>query len=159
MSIIKRDRTAIWPGEAMWTDDHVDRAFRDMFRDFFSGSAFLDRLTEERTAAMHLEEYMEDGMCVIRAELPGMDPEKDIDISVADGMLSLQAHREERKEEERPDGYRSEFRYGSFARSIRLPAGASESDVKASYRDGVLEVRVPVASEMKSPTRIPVEHA
>ena len=74
---------------------------------------------------MKVEEFVEDGTYVIRAEIPGIDPDKDVDITVADGILHLTATREERSEEERPEGYRTEFHYGSLRRSIRLPEGAS----------------------------------
>lgn len=143
----------------IWPDERVDRVFRDMFRDFFTGGLFLDRFAESWSHQMHLEEFVEGDTAVIRAEIPGVDPDKDIEITVSDGIVHLSAHREERTEEQRPSGYRSEFRYGSFSRSVRLPEGASEEDVTATYRDGVLEVRIPVAKEQKPQgARIKVEH-
>jgi HSP20 family protein len=84
---------------------------------------------------------------VVRAELPGVDPDKDVDVSVSDGMLHIRAERREQSEEQSKDGYRSEFRYGSLSRSISLPPGCRQDDVSASYRDGVLEVRIPVPQE------------
>ena len=152
MSLIKRERRAAWPLEPTWSDERVDRMFRDMFRDFFTGGALMDRLFDGSTGMMRLEEFVDGDTCVIRAELPGLDPEKDVEITVADGVLHLRAHREERTEEEQPDGYRSEFRYGRLERSVRLPEGVTEADVKATYRDGILEVRAPVAPR---PDRVP----
>ncbi len=96
---------------------------------------------------LRVEEFVDDKTLVVRAELPGIDPDKDVEISVANGVLSIKAERQERSEEKKKDSYRSEFRYGSFARNIPLPAGATESDVSASYNDGVLEIRVPVGEE------------
>ena len=96
---------------------------------------------------LRVEEFVDEGTLVVMAELPGIDPEKDVDISVAYGFLHIRAERQEKSEEKKKDSYRSEFRYGSFARSIPLPAGATEADVSASYTDGVLEIRVPVAKE------------
>ena len=96
---------------------------------------------------LRVEEFVDDETLVVRAELPGIDPDKDVEISVANGVLSIKAERQERSEEKKKDSYRSEFRYGSFARNIPLPAGATESDVSASYNDGVLEIRVPVGEE------------
>lgn len=158
MSIVRRERQQS-PTELVWPDERVDRAFRDMFRDFFTGGLLMDRFAESWAHPLHLEEYVEDDVAVIRAEIPGVDPDKDIEITVADGVVHISAHREERTEEERPSGYRSEFRYGSFSRSIRLPEGATEDDVKATYRDGVLEVRVPIATAARpSASRITVEH-
>ena len=66
--------------------------------------------------------------------------------------------REEQKSEEK-GAYRSEFRYGSFSRSLTLPAGADPDAVKASYKDGVLEVRVHVDEVQSKGAKVPVEHA
>ena len=154
---LMRHRTA-WPAMPTWPDERIDRIFRDMLRDFFAGGAMLDRLFEDTAHQMHLEEFVEDGTCVIRAELPGVDPDKDIDITVADGMVHLLAQREERKEEDRPGEYRSEFRYGRFARSVRLPDGVTAADVKASYKDGILDVRIPAPkTETTTPTKVAID--
>lgn len=158
MSVVRRERQSS-PADVSWPDERIDRAFRDMFRDFFTGGLLMDRFAESWAHPMHLEEFVEGDTCVIRAEMPGVDPEKDIEITVADGMVHLSAHREELKEEERPHGYRSEFRYGSFSRSVRLPEGATGSDVTATYRDGVLEVRIPVPRPATpKAAKIKVEH-
>ncbi len=106
---------------------------------------------------LRVEEVVDGDTLVVRVELPGIDPGKDVDLSVVDDVLRIRAHREERSEDKRKDSYRSEFRYGSFARNVQLPAGATEEDVSASYSDGVLEVRVPVAAQAKQePRKIPV---
>lgn len=159
MSLIRREHRAAWPLETVWSQDLIDSAFGDMLRNFMGGESILDRFSEGGTHLMKLEEFLEDDTCVIRAELPGIDPEKDVELSVSDGVLHLRAQREERTEEDRPDGYRSEFRYGRLARSIRLPQGSSEADVTATYKDGILEVRVPAPREVAPPaaTKIPIE--
>jgi HSP20 family protein len=159
MSLIRRERRPAWPLETVWSQDLVDSAFGDMLRNFFGGEGLLDRMGDPGTHLMKLEEFLEGDTCVIRAELPGIDPDKDVEISVSDGVMHLSAQREEHSEEERPDGYRSEFRYGRLARSIRLPQGAKEEDVTASYKDGILEVRVPAPREVAAPTstKIPIE--
>jgi HSP20 family protein len=145
----------------MWSQDLVDTAFQDVLRSFFGGEGLFDRTVAGEAHPMRLEEYVEDDTCVIRAELPGIDPEKDVDISLADGILRLRAQREERSEEKRPDGYRSEFRYGRLARNIRLPEGVDESAVTARYEDGVLEVRVPApkAAPPEEPKKIEITRA
>ncbi len=101
-----------------------------------------------------VEEYTEDGDVVIRAEIPGVEP-KDIDISVDRGRLAIRAEREQRFESD-DEGYRSEFRYGAFARIVTLPVDAKVDDIAASYSDGVLEVRVPTEEVRHTPKRIPV---
>lgn len=106
---------------------------------------------------IRVEEYREDSAVVVRAELPGVDPDKDIEITVADGALQIRAHREEREQTEEEGRYRSEFHYGSFFRRVPLPQGASDDDVKATYRDGILEVRVTVEEQPEpSPKAVPV---
>ncbi|MGW4210260.1 Hsp20/alpha crystallin family protein [Lentzea sp. NPDC004789] len=91
---------------------------------------------------MHIEDFIEEGAYVVRAELPGLDAAKDIDVSATEGTLTITAQREETKK----DQHRSEFRYGSFSRSVSLPPGADTSKISAEYRRGILEVRVPVAA-------------
>jgi HSP20 family protein len=93
--------------------------------------------------SIKVEQFLDGSTLVVRAEVPGIDPDKDVDVSVSEGMLHITAEREEKSEQKSKTGYRSEFRYGSFTRSIALPPGAREEDVTASYRDGVLEVRAP----------------
>jgi HSP20 family protein len=102
---------------------------------------------------MRVEDYVSEGQYVVRAELPGIDPEKDVEITVDDGVLTVKA---ERREEKKESG-RSEFRYGSFTRSVTLPTGADEENVAASYRDGILEVRTPIKEATKAePKRIAI---
>ena len=102
-----------------------------------------------------LEETARDHRYVIRAELPGLDPEKDIEVTVSGRILTIRAER--RQQDEGP--YRSEFRYGSLARAVRLPAAVDPADVTARYDKGVLEVSVPVPEVKPEGARIPVENA
>ena len=90
--------------------------------------------------------------------MPGIDPDKDVEITVSDGMLHLSAERRSETKTEDKKGYRSEFRYGSFSRSVRLPAGAGEEDVKATYTDGILEVRIPIDEKSNGARKIPISH-
>ena len=106
---------------------------------------------------MRIEEFVEKGESVVRVEMPGVDPERDLDISVTDGVLRIHAERTQETKDEGEGRTRSEFRYGSFTREVDLPAGASEDDVKASYRDGIIEVRVPVKEAALAASRkIPI---
>lgn len=124
----------------------------------------LDWLESIAPSSMHglglapfvrVEDYVEDGTYVIRAELPGIDPEKDVEITVEHDMLTI---RGERREESKDKNHR-EFHYGSFRRSISLPAGAKAEDITASYTDGVLEVRVPTAVEETPSVKVPIHRA
>ena len=102
-----------------------------------------------------LEEAIRDNRYVIRAELPGLDPENDIEVTVDGRILTIRAER--RQQDNEP--YRSEFRYGSLARVVRLPARVGAADVTARYDKGVLEVSVPVRVVKPAGNRIPVESA
>jgi HSP20 family protein len=103
---------------------------------------------------MRVEDYVKDGHYVVRAELPGIDPEKDVEVTVSKGVLTISAHRHEEAEGK----HRSEFRYGAFARSITLPAGADEDHIQATYDKGVLEVVVSMkdADAQQAQKRIPI---
>jgi HSP20 family protein len=105
---------------------------------------------------MKVEEFQDDGHLVVRAEMPGIDPDKDVEITVSDHLLHLRAERRSETKTEDKKGYRSEFHYGSFTRSIRLPVGATEDDVTATYNDGILEVRVPVDDGEVEAKKIPI---
>ena len=88
---------------------------------------------------------------MIRAELPGLDPENDIEVTIDGRVLTIRAER--RHEDTGP--CRSEFRYGSLAREVRLPARVDAADVTARYDKGVLEVSVPAAAVKSEGTRCP----
>ena len=102
-----------------------------------------------------LEEAIRDNRYVIRAELPGLDPENDIEVTVEGRILTIRAERHQRDN----GVYRSEFRYGSLARAVRLPASVDAADVTAQYDNGVLEVSVPAREVRRTGTRIPIEDA
>jgi HSP20 family protein len=96
-----------------------------------------------RVNRMRVEQELKDDTLIVRAELPGIDPEKDVEIVMEPGVLRIKAERREEKKEEGEGKYLSEFRYGSFERAIRVPRETDFDDVKASYNDGILEVRCP----------------
>jgi len=102
-----------------------------------------------------LEESIRDDRYVIRAELPGLDPENDIEVTVDGRILTIRAER--RQQDNGP--YRSEFRYGSLTRAVKLPARVDPADITARYDKGVLEVSVPAGAVKPEGTRIPVEDA
>jgi HSP20 family protein len=99
-----------------------------------------------------LDVWETDTEVVYAFDLPGI-PEEQIDIQVQGETLTVSAEREKVAEESSDRMYRFERRYGSFTRAVGLPQGTDESKIAASYRDGVLEVRVPKPEEAK-PRRI-----
>lgn len=105
---------------------------------------------------VRIEEFEKDGEYVIRAEVPGIDAHRDVELTVAHQQLQLIIHRERREKTQDARHYRTEFQYGSFTRVVPLPKTASEKDVKANYRDGILEIRIKMNGSVAESRRIPV---
>ena len=105
-------------------------------------------------AAVPVEDYIRNGQYELRAELPGLDPERDIEITVAGEILTITA----RRPEDTRGRQHSEFRYGTAERSFRLPPSADLSRIQASYGHGILTVCVILAPDTEAPLsrRIPV---
>ena len=102
---------------------------------------------------IRIEDYTEDGHYVIRAEIAGIDPAKDLEVSVGAGYLSIRATRSSHVEGK----HRSEFRYGSFSRTLELPPGADPDRVTADYTHGILTIKVAVQGERREAAKtIPV---
>lgn len=108
---------------------------------------------------IRVEQFRDGDELVIRAEIPGVDPDSNIEITVAAGKLTLSAHRERREETKDDGGLRSEFHYGSLTRTMSIPSNTSAVDVSASYADGILEVRVPVDTAEESKTKVPISRS
>jgi HSP20 family protein len=102
-----------------------------------------------------LEELLRDDHYVIRAELPGLNPDNDIEVTVQGRNLTIHAERKHQDDEPQ----RTEFRYGALTRLVRLPAQVDPQDITARYRKGILEVSFPVAGAKPKGSRIPVENA
>lgn len=87
----------------------------------------------------------EDGF-EVTAELPGLT-EDNIDVSLADGVLTLKGEKKEEQEKKEKDYYLSERRYGAFRRSFRLPEGVDEDKIEAKFDKGVLRIILPKTQE------------
>jgi HSP20 family molecular chaperone IbpA len=94
---------------------------------------------------MRVEEIDEDGFLVIRAELPDIDIEHDLDVQVRNHLLEIRATRTQRITAS-DSARHTEFSYGRFWRVLTLPDGAREADIDATYKHGILEVRVPLTA-------------
>jgi HSP20 family protein len=97
----------------------------------------------EDDGLIRVEEFREDGTLVVRAELPGVDPEKDVELTVSDGMLHIEAERRGDKDREGRSYLRRELRYGALSRSLPLPGSMTKMDITAVCKEGVLEIRIP----------------
>jgi HSP20 family protein len=107
-----------------------------------------------------IEESRDGDAIVVRAELPGVDPEKDVVVEVVDNELVIRAQRSETHRSHDDHVYRSEIRYGSLMRSIPIPSDVDESKIEASYKDGMLEVRMhsTAQSSKSEPHRVAIKH-
>lgn len=101
---------------------------------------------------IRVEDHQTEQEYTVRAELPGVDPERDVHIAVDDDVLNIRA---ERREEHRAAG-RSEFRYGALHRSVRLPGNADQEHIRAGYANGILEITVPLTTTRPAARKIPV---
>jgi HSP20 family protein len=103
-------------------------------------------LTPPQGRLIRVEAYFEDDAYVVRAELPDIDPDKDAEVTIANDALTIQAERTE----QHTDTQHSEFRYGSFIRTLPLPRGYKQDAVRATYHDGILTVRIGLQEQAKA---------
>jgi HSP20 family protein len=127
------------------------RAMFDRFPRLFEESEFAFRPTTDVVR--------EEGAIVVTTELPGIDPEKDIEITLDDDMLVIRGEKTAEKELSEKDRYLHERHFGSFERRLPLPDGVDAESIAASYDKGVLTVRVPVpaATAESAPRAIPIK--
>lgn len=92
---------------------------------------------------------------IVKVELPGVDP-KGVDIAVTGENLTIKGEKREEKEDKGKNFYRVERAYGSFCRTVALPAAVEADKAKADYKDGVLEIKLPKSEKGKA-KRIPIK--
>jgi HSP20 family protein len=103
--------------------------------------------------------FEKDGKRIVRMEIPGIDPTKDLSVTLEDGFLKVEGERIRREEVEEENVYRVESFYGDFRRYFPVPEGLEEKDITADYVDGILEITMPavVARKLEAKkTEIPV---
>ena len=128
--------------------------FRELAREMEDAfGRFFPAWSEERSYAWMpaVDMVDEKDEIVIKADLPGLD-QKDIEVTVQDGTLTIRGERKEEKEEKKEGYYYAERSHGSFLRSLALPTGVDADKVKATFTKGVLEVHLPKAREAKGKT-------
>jgi HSP20 family protein len=103
---------------------------------------FDDRFEENFVPA--IESFVKDGNLVVRADVPGLEP-KDIEVSVLGNVLTIKGERKSEKEVKKEEYLRREVSYGSFERRTTLPEGTASEQVKAAFKNGVLEITLPLA--------------
>ena len=129
--------------------DEIDRMFDDVVgrRRWAGIPPWRERPTAD-VWAPQIEVFQKDNELVLRADLPGMKRD-DVAVDITEDAVTIQGERRHESEEEREGFYRSERIYGSFYRVIPLPEGAITEQAKANFRDGVLEITMPVPPKSK----------
>lgn len=138
----------------------IDRLFEEFDGGFwhhpFRRPAFdmepLWRRELTRGGAPAVDVTEKDDAYQIAAELPGMD-EKDIEVTLSNGTLTIKGEKQEEKEEKKKDYYLHERHFGSFQRSFAVPEGVDPAKIAASFRKGVLTVTLPKKAEARKPKR------
>ena len=162
--IKQEKRTASSSAPQMWRPfeslrEEIDRLFDDFGRGFWrpfgrsllaEEPLFRRELAFPTTPAVDLVES--EKAYEITAELPGMD-EKNIEVKVADGTLTIKGEKQEEKEEKKKDYYLRERSFGSFERSFGIPEGVDADKIEASFKKGVLTLTLPKKPEAQKPAK------
>ena len=136
-----------------WRMPDVETMFERMFGDSWLRPFSRARLGPwgPRTFGVEapaLDLYEDKDALVVKAEIPGLSKDE-IDVSVTGNMLTIKGAKKKEEEVKEKDYYRCERIFGSFFRTLELPADVKTSEVKATFKNGVLEIRMPKAEETK----------
>jgi HSP20 family protein len=146
-----------WQSLSDWRqwERQIERVFDDLFERRMS--PFRGAARSGRGDVPAVDVYEQDKELVAKVELPGLEKD-DIDVTLTDQTLTIKAEKKKAEEIKDENYHRLERVHGLLRRSIDLPAGVDVEQVKASFRNGVLEIRMPRSqSEASSVNRIPVE--
>lgn len=133
-------------------DDRFDRLTREFF-----GSGWVDRPRVEVAMMWEpaIECHVEAGNLIVKVDLPGIDP-KDVNVSLLGTQLTIEGERKMEKAEAGAGFMYRELPYGKFTRVLTLPEGIDADKVKTAYKNGVLEISMPMPPQMVS-KKIPIE--
>jgi HSP20 family protein len=121
----------------------------DPWRDLWSDGRSA---ADEGMWSPQIETFRRGDQLVVRADLPGLKKD-DVTVAIENGVLAISGERCEEREEDRDDFFRSERAYGQFYRALPLPEGVTEEQCEATFKDGVLEVTLPVPKEAERNSR------
>lgn len=129
--------------------EHFDRTWHSPFRRSMVDFEPLWRSATSWASAPAVDITEKDDAYEVAAELPGME-EKDVNVNVSGGMLTITGEKKEEKEEKKKDYHLSERRYGAFERAFALPPGVDADKIDAAFKNGVLTVTLPKTAEAKT---------
>jgi len=138
-----------WKSRENWLDpfESMDKEMEKLFNWSALRGNGKNRLAEIWNPFVDI--FDEKDQIRVKADIPGLDKDQ-IEITAEEGVLTIKGEKKEEKETKEKDCVRSERYYGSFHRSFTLPAGADTTKVDASYKNGVLEVKIPKKEDAKS---------
>lgn len=126
----------------------MEREMEDLFGRFFRNLPLERSLGEERAGAPAIDMIDRKDEVILRADLPGLD-QKDIEVMLEEGILTIRGERRQEREVKEEEYYCCERWAGAFARSQPLPPGVDPENIKASFKNGVLEIHLPKTKEAK----------
>ena len=152
------ERHRMWsPFEEMerWVEESLSRPF---FAPRMLSRLGFPELAAPFTAVSPQADIYEDGNdIVVKAEIPGIKKE-DLSINMKENVITISGEKKSEEKVERKDYYRLERSFGSFSRNFQLPSEIEPEKAKATFRDGVLEIRVPKSEAAREKTKtIPIE--
>jgi HSP20 family protein len=138
--------------------EEMERRMESLFDEFFGprwmrrhrwGSPWWTEMTQPFEGRMPSVDVVDrEDEILVRAELPGVD-KKDLDVSMGDGSVTIKGSSSREEKEEKGDYYRREMSRGSFSRTVELPSEVDGSKAKATFNDGVLELKLPKIEKSK----------
>jgi HSP20 family protein len=165
-----------WGGLRHWTEEdrpyesflrEMDSLHKEMdrlFEDFWKGSEAPTRLGRfgqhgEMQVMPRIDESEDESAFHIKVELPGMDQD-DVDVTLANGILTIRGEKKQEEEEKSKDFYRRERTFGSFRRELPIPGEVDDGKIRAKFEKGVLFIELPKSEEaQKKVKHIPVQAA
>jgi HSP20 family protein len=151
----EKETKAVTPWRPFTGLSRWERDMDHMMEDFFGRRARpwwpenWFRRDEMDVSAPALDVFEDKDDVVVKAELPGIDKEN-IEVNLTDNLLTIKGEKKKEEEVKEENYYRCERSYGSFTRSVELPKAVHTDKVKASFKNGILEVRVPKTEEAKT---------
>jgi HSP20 family protein len=149
----EKESRSLAPWRSFGDLGRTEREMERMFEDFFGRrmsplwpSRWLGAGTQVSMPAVDV--YQEQDDIVVKAELPGMDKDN-IDVIVSDHLLTIKGEKKKEEEVKEENYYRSERSQGSFVRTVELPADVKSDQVKATFKNGLLEIHLPKTEDAK----------
>jgi HSP20 family protein len=128
---------------------HMDDLFERMTERFFGPGERERSVWGTEGLAPAIESHVDKDTLIVKADLPGIDP-KEVSIAVTGNQLTIEGERKREEKKEEKDYFYRELAYGKFARTMTLPEGVEADKIKATYKNGVLEITILAPKQLAS---------